>query len=257
MSIKFKILGCGSSMGVPRIDGNFGNCDPNEKKNYRTRCSAIIISKKSNTLIDTSPDLRNQLLKNKIKNISRVLYTHSHADQTHGINDLRIFYLKNKKKIQVYADLNTKKYLLGNFKYCFKKTISYPPILKINPIKKSLSFDYKNNKINIKSIKVKHGEIQSMAYIINNKCAYISDVSKIYKKDLKFFKNLNYFIIDCLRYLKHPSHYNLEEVINLSKLLKPKKTILTNLNAELDYQTLKKSLPKNIVPAYDGMTLKL
>ena len=98
MSIKFKILGCGSSMGVPRIDGNFGNCDPNEKKNYRTRCSAIIISKKSNTLIDTSPDLRNQLLKNKIKNISRVLYTHSHADQTHGINDLRIFYLKNKKK---------------------------------------------------------------------------------------------------------------------------------------------------------------
>jgi len=257
MSIRFKILGCGSSMGVPRIDGNFGNCDPNEKKNYRTRCSAIIISKKGNTLIDTSPDMRNQLLKNKIKNINRVFYTHSHADQTHGINDLRIFYLKNKKKIQVYADLNTKKYLLGNFKYCFKRTISYPPILKINPLKKNHKFDDKSNRVNIKSIKVKHGEIQSMAYIINNKCAYISDVSKIYKKDLKFFKNLNYFIIDCLRYLKHPSHYNLEEVINLSKLLKPKKTILTNLNAELDYQTLKKSLPKNIVPAYDGMTLKL
>ena len=94
-----------------------------------------------------------------------------------------------------------------------------------------------------------------MAYIINNKCAYISDVSKIYKKDLKFFKNLNYFIIDCLRYLKHPSHYNLEEVINLSKLLKPKKTILTNLSNEIDYNEIKKKLPKNVIPAYDGLTV--
>ena len=257
MKLKFIILGCGSSMGVPRPDGSFGKCNPKNKMNYRTRCSAIISTNYSNTLIDTSTDLRSQLITNKIKNIDRVLYSHFHADQTHGINDLRIFYLKNKKKIQVYADLNTKKYLLGNFKYCFKRTISYPPILKINPLKKNHKFDDKSNRVNIKSIKVKHGEIQSMAYIINNKCAYISDVSKIYKKDFKFFKNLNYFIIDCLRYLKHPSHYNLEEVINLSKLLKPKKTILTNLNAELDYQTLKKSLPKDIVPAYDGMTLKL
>ena len=257
MPIKFTILGCGSSMGVPRADGFWGKCNPSEKKNYRTRCSAMLSNSRLTILFDTSPDIRHQLLREKVKNIDKVFYSHGHADQTHGINDLRIFYLKNKKKIQVYADLDTKKYLLGNFKYCFKKTIAYPPILKINPIKKSHSFDDKENRINIKSIKVKHGEIQSMAYIINNKCAYISDVSKIYKKDFKFFKNLNYFIIDCLRYLKHPSHYNLEEVINLSKLLKPKKTILTNLNAELDYQTLKKSLPKNIVPAYDGMTLKL
>ena len=98
MSINFIILGCGSSMGVPRIDGFFGKCNSKEKKNYRTRCSAIISTKFSNILIDTSPDLRFQLLRNKIKNIDNVLYTHSHADQTHGINDLRIFYLKNKKK---------------------------------------------------------------------------------------------------------------------------------------------------------------
>ncbi len=100
MQLKFTILGCGSSLGVPRADGNFGNCNPNDKKNYRTRCSAIITSKFGNTLIDTSPDLRFQLLKNKIKNVDRVLYSHFHADQTHGINDLRIFYLKNKKKFK-------------------------------------------------------------------------------------------------------------------------------------------------------------
>ena len=119
MSLKFIILGCGSSMGVPRPDGSFGKCNPTEKKNYRTRCSAIISSKFSNTLIDTSPDLRFQLLKNNIKNIDRVFYSHFHADQTHGINDLRIFFIKNKKKIPIYCDKQTKDYLLKNFNYCF------------------------------------------------------------------------------------------------------------------------------------------
>ena len=131
MTIKFIILGCGSSMGVPRPDGSFGNCNPNDKKNYRSRCSAIILTKFSNTIIDTSPDLRSQLIKNKIKKIDRVLYSHFHGDQTHGINDLRIFFLKSKKRIPVYTDSQTKNYLLKTFKYCFKKTSTYPPILKI------------------------------------------------------------------------------------------------------------------------------
>ena len=140
MSLKFTILGCGSSMGVPRADGSFGKCNPGEKKNYRTRCSAVISSKYKNTLIDTSPDLRFQLLKNRIKNIDRVLYSHFHADQTHGINDLRIFFIKSKKRIPVYCDNETKDYLLKNFKYCFKNTISYPAILKFNLIRKNNNF---------------------------------------------------------------------------------------------------------------------
>ena len=129
--MKFIILGSGSSMGVPRADGFFGNCNPNNSKNYRTRCSALIKSKDKNILIDTSPDLRSQMLKNKIVNIDTVLYTHNHADQTHGINDLRVFSLKNKKKIPIFADHNTKKYLLNSFSYCFKKLKDYPPTLKI------------------------------------------------------------------------------------------------------------------------------
>jgi len=257
MSLKFTILGCGSSLGVPKADGNFGNCTPYEKKNYRTRCSAIITSKHGNTLIDTSPDLRFQLLKNKIKNIDRVLYSHFHADQTHGINDLRIFYLKNKKKIQIFADYGTKKYLIRNFNYYFEKKSSYPPILKLNILKKNNVFFDKKLKLKIKSIKVKHGDVDSCAFIINTKCGYISDVNEIYTKDLKYFKNLNYFVVDCLRFTKHPSHYNLQDVLKLTKIIKPKKTILTNLNSDLDYKKLKKILPKNILPAYDGMSFAL
>ena len=254
MSLKFTILGCGSSLGVPKTDGNFGKCSPREKKNYRTRCSAIISSKYGNTLIDTSPDLRFQLIKNKIKNINRVLYSHFHADQTHGINDLRIFYLKNKKKIEIFADHRTKNYLFRNFNYYFKKTSSYPPI---NILKKNNVFFDKKLKLKIKSVKVKHGDVYSCAFIINSKCGYISDVNKIYTKDLKYFKNLNYFVVDCLRYTKHPSHYNLQDVLKLTKIIKPKKTILTNLNSDLDYKKLKKILPKNILPAYDGMSFFL
>ena len=257
MSLKFIILGCGSSMGVPRADGFFGNCNPKEKKNFRTRCSAIISSKNSNTLIDTSPDLRFQLIKNKIKRIDRVLFSHFHADQTHGINELRIFFLKNKKKIPVFADKPTKKYLLKTFKYCFKKTSSYPPVAKVNSLKKNTFFRDQSIKLNIRTVKVKHGKIECSAFIINKKCAYLSDVSEIYKKDYKYFKNLKYFIIDCLRYKKHPSHYNLDQVLDLIKILKPRKSILTNLHSDLDYNELKKKLPKNAFPAYDGMSLDL
>ena len=257
MRLKFTILGCGSSMGVPRPDGSFGKCNPKEKMNYRSRCSAIILSKDGNTLIDTSPDLRSQLINNKIKNVDRVLYSHFHADQTHGINDLRIFFIKNKKKIPIYCDSNTRNYLLKNFNYCFKASSSYPATLKLNLLKKKNIFKEKTSRLIIKSIKVKHGNVKCNAFIINNKCAYLSDVSMIYKTDYKYFKNLKYFIIDCLRFTKHPSHYNLEQVLELTKMLKPKKTILTNLHSDLDYRYLKKVLPKNIMPAYDGMTLNL
>jgi len=255
MSIKFTILGCGSSVGVPRIDGYFGNCDPNVIKNHRSRCAAAISIGNKNILIDTSPDLKSQLIKNKIKNVECVFYTHMHADQTHGINDLRIFYLKSKKKIPIYADKLTSKYLSKSFNYCFEKNYDgYPASLKLNTLKQIHNFNFKKKKISIKPIKIKHGSIDCMSYIINKKCAYASDISKIYDKDFRYFYNLDYFVVDCLRYESHPSHFNLEDVLNLVKILKPKKTFLTNLNHEMDYNKLSKILPKNIKPAYDGLS---
>ena len=254
MKVKFIILGCGSSLGVPRADGNWGNCNPKLKRNYRTRCSAFIKSKIKNILIDTSPDLRHQLIKNNITNVNCVIYSHKHGDQVHGINDLRVFSYKNNEKMPVYADYETGKYIKNNFSYCFNNTPSYRAILKLNKLKKNFSFSKNGKSISIKSVPVKHGRIKCQSFIINKSCAYVSDANKIYNKDLKYFKNLNYFVIDCLRLNHHPSHFNLSEVIELTEYLKPKKAILTNLHADLDYNYLLKILPKNIVPAYDGMS---
>jgi phosphoribosyl 1,2-cyclic phosphate phosphodiesterase len=256
--MKFIILGCGSSMGVPRPDGFFGNCDPKNKKNYRTRCSALIKSKTENILIDTSPDLRQQLLRHNIKKIDKVFYSHMHADQTHGINDLRSFFINSRKQINVFADYVTSKYLKNSFSYCFQSySKEYPATLKLNRINKRMNINDRNKKIPIKPILVDHGKIKSNCFIIDKKLAYISDISDISNKDFKYFKNLKYLIIDCLWYNYHPSHFNLEKSLFFIKKFKPSKAILTNLSPVLDYNELKKLLPKNVMPAYDGLTISL
>ena len=258
MSIKFIILGCGSSMGVPRPDGFFGNCDPKNKKNYRTRCSALIKTSKENILIDTSPDLRQQLLRHKINKINKVYYSHMHADQTHGINDLRSFFINTKKQIDIYADTMTAKYLRKSFSYCFKNySQEYPATLKIKKLNRNLIVNHKFSKIKIKAIQVIHGNVKSNCFIIDKKLAYITDVSDIYKKDFIYFKNLKYLIIDCLWYNYHPSHFNLEKSLFFIKKFKPKHAILSNLSTVLDYNELKKKLPKNVIPAHDGLTVEL
>jgi phosphoribosyl 1,2-cyclic phosphate phosphodiesterase len=257
MNFKFTLLGTGSSMGVPRPDGFFGNCDPKNKKNYRTRCSALISVGNYNILIDTSPDLRQQLLAKKITSIDEVLFTHMHADQTHGINDLRVFFLKKKKKIPIHCDSMTSKYFYRNFAYCFNKKYDYPAILSLKKLKKNFSLGYGNNKVNIKAIEVRHGLISSIAYILNNKIAYVSDANELYQKDFKHFKELKYLIIDCLRIKEHPSHFNLDQVLSLVEKIKPKKTILTNMHSDLDYNQLLKILPNNILPGYDGLSVNI
>jgi len=257
MPVKFIILGSGSSMGVPRADGYSGNCDLKNKKNYRTRCSAIIKFNDENILIDTSPDLRQQLLDNKVKSINKVFYTHLHADQTHGINDLRPFFLINKKQIPIFADKQTAKFLYISFKYCFQSSYGYPSTLKLNNLKNKHIFRNNNQKITIESIAVKHGKINSQCYLINNKLAYASDISSFYKKDLKKLTGLNFLVIDCLWYKKHPAHFSLNQVLGIVRILKPKKTVLTNMHSDLDYDVLKKILPKNIIPGFDGMKINL
>ncbi len=256
--MQFIILGCGSSMGVPRPDGFFGNCDPKNEKNYRTRCSALIKTSDENILIDTSPDLRQQLLRHKINKISKVLFSHMHGDQTHGINDLRSFYLNSNKQIYVYADNLTSIHLKNSFSYIFKSySKEYPATLKLNKLSQNILTIDNQKKIKIKTVVVQHGTIKSNCFIIDKKIAYISDVSKIFNKDFKYFKNLEYLIIDCLWYKPHPSHFNLENSLSMIKKFKPKKAILTNLSPVLDYKVLKKILPTNVEPAYDGLTINL
>ena len=219
MKSKLIILGCGSSVGVPRIDGYWGNCKKKEK-NIRTRCSALIMKGSNSVLIDASPDIRKQFLANKIRDISSVLITHRHADQTQGLFELRPFFWKHKKKINIYTDKSTIKYLQNNQKYLFEKTDSYAPILKANTVKKIFSLGDSKSKINIKSVLATHGKIKSLIYVFN-KTAYISDCNDLSIVNFNELKNLKYLIIDCLRIKKSPVHFNLEDALYIHKKLKP------------------------------------
>ncbi|MDB9760868.1 MBL fold metallo-hydrolase [Pelagibacteraceae bacterium] len=253
MKNKFTILGCGSSLGSPWITNYWGNCNNKNVKNIRTRCSAHFQYKNISTLIDTSPDIKTQFNHCKIKDVDAVIYTHEHADQTFGIFELRPFFWKYKKKINIYGSKKTINELKKKFDFCFKEKQGYAPILKDHVIKDSFFIRKNKNHIKIKSFEVQHGLTKSTAYIIN-KTAYLSDCSHIPNKYKKFLYNLDYLIIDCLRVKFHPGHFNLETSLSLSKEFKPKKTILTNLHVDFDYDKLKKKLPLNIVPAFDGMS---
>ena len=258
MKSRLIILGCGSSVGVPRIDGYWGACKKNEKKNKRTRCSAIIIRGSNSVLIDTSPDLKYQLLSNKIRNISSVIFTHEHADQTNGLFELRPFFWKHRKRINVYGNPTTMNDLKKRHNFLFKKkkTSSYPAIIKANIVKSRFSLGSSKEKISFKTISLNHGKTKSIIYIFE-KTAYISDCNDFSILKIQELKNLNYLIIDCLKITQHPSHFNLEESLYIHKYLKPKKTILTNLHHDLDYNYLLKKLPNRVVPAFDGLTITL
>ena len=253
MKVKIIILGCGYSLGVPNLDGDWGKCDKKNKKNFRTRCSAIIIKGNNSILIDTSPDIRKQFIDNKIKDISFVVYTHEHADQTNGLFELRPIYFKKKERINIYGNIKTINYLKNKFDYCFKNNGFYAPIVKANYIKKKFSLGKLKNKVQFKTIQVKHGHTKSTIYIFE-KIAYISDCNDIRITENKDLKKLDYLIIDCLKIKKNWAHFNLKDVLYINAKLKPKKTILTNLHVDLDYYVLEKKLPKNIVPAFDGLS---
>ena len=253
MKSKLIILGCGSSVGTPRIDGYWGKCR-RSKKNIRSRCSALITKGSNNILIDTSPDLKYQLLKANIKKISSILYTHEHADQTNGLFELRPFFWKYKKIINAYGNSMTMNLLKKRFDYLFKKVSVYSPFIKSNVIKKQFSLGSGVERISFKTLEAKHGYTKTVIYIFE-KIAYISDCNDLSIVDNKKLKNLNFLVIDCLKLKKHPSHFNLNECLFIHNSLKPKKTILTNLHYDLDYYFLYKKLPKDIIPAYDGLSV--
>ncbi len=251
---KFTILGSGSSLGSPWIT-NFRGKLKNDIKNKRSRCCAHIQYGGISVLIDTSPDIKNQVLENKIRNLDAVIYTHEHADQTSGIFELRPFFWKNKKTIPVYGSKRTINALLSKYNFCFYPKHGYVPIMKAHIVNHNFNIKKKKNIFKIKAFEVIHGMIKANGFLFN-KVAYLSDCNKIPKKSLKNLYNLNFLILDCLRKNKHPSHFNYDEALELAKLVKPKKTILTNLHTDLDYFYLKKNLPKNIIPAYDGLSFK-
>tara|TARA_B100000003_G_scaffold14639_1_gene12151 strand:+ start:758 stop:1522 length:765 start_codon:yes stop_codon:yes gene_type:complete len=248
---KFTILGCGSSLGSPWITNYSAKLKKNSK-NIRTRCCAHIQKGNLSILIDTSPDIKSQFLNNKIRSLDAIIYTHEHADQTSGIFEMRPFFWKNKKKIPVYASSRTIKELKDKYTFCFSQRHGYKPIMKANTIKKKFLIKKDNTQLFVDAFEVEHGMIKSTGYRFDD-IAYISDCNKISNSVSKKLLNLKYLIIDCLRKEKHPSHFNFDDALSFIKLVKPQKAILTNLHVDMDYFDLKRKLPKNIIPAFDGL----
>ncbi len=250
---KFTILGCGSSLGSPWITNYSAKLKKNSK-NIRTRCCAHIQKGNLSILIDTSPDIKSQFLNNKIRSLDAIIYTHEHADQTSGIFEMRPFFWKNKKKIPVYASSRTIKELKDKYTFCFSQRHGYKPIMKANTIKKKFLIKKDNTQLFVDAFEVEHGMIKSTGYRFDD-IAYISDCNKISNSVSKKLLNLKYLIIDCLRKEKHPSHFNFDDALSFIKLVKPQKAILTNLHVDMDYFDLKRKLPKNIMPAFDGLNV--
>jgi len=257
----FRILGSGSSGGVPRVGGNWGDCDPAEPKNRRSRCSLLVTQQGeegvTTLLIDTSPDLRNQLLDAEVEWIDGVLYTHAHADQAHGIDDLRACAINRFRRVQIYADQETLDIMTTRFDYCFEGKTSYPAILEANLVDGPVTIAGDGGNVTATSFAVDHGSCTSYGWRIGN-VAYIPDVVGI--DDATFdthLTGLDMLIVDALRYTPHPTHSHVEQTLGWIAKAAPKQAILTNLHVDLDYQTLKKELPDNVVPAYDGLSFSL
>jgi phosphoribosyl 1,2-cyclic phosphate phosphodiesterase len=264
MTLTLTILGCGSSAGVPRPALGWGACDPKNPKNRRRRCSLLVErateSGATRVLIDTAPDLREQLIDADVDHIDAVFLTHEHADQTHGIDDLRSVVLHQRRRIPVYLNQSTAKHILPRFSYCFVSPpgSDYPPILDSRPIEAggSRTIAGKGGSLALSAFILRHGTIPALGYRIGN-AAYTPDVSDIPAESWPALENLDLWIIDGLRYAGHPSHFSVNDALSWIDRFKPKRAVITNMHSDLDYEALRLGLPTGVVPAYDGMRLTL
>ena len=256
--LEIVILGCGSSGGVPRGDGDWGDCDPSEPKNRRTRCSMLARRHGPNgvtsVLIDTSPDLRQQALMAGITHVDAVLYTHDHADQTHGIDDLRVFAIHARRRIQAWMDPATHHALTTRFDYIFESQHGYPAILEAQRIPshgEAWSVDGAGGAIPVVTFDQAHGPIRSVGYRLGP-VAYSSDVSDLDEAALEAVRGADLWIIDALRYAPHPTHAHVDRALDWIARAGVSQAVLTNLHIDLDYNQLRQKLPANVDVAFDG-----
>ncbi len=252
--MKVIMLGCATSTGVPIAGCNCSVCQSDNPKNKRTRSSIFIQKDDINILIDSSTDLRFQTLNNNITRINAVLYTHSHADHTHGIDDLRTFNFINRMEISCFGNELTINNIKNNFKYIFDNITSAggKPRLILNTVNKIFKFE----SIEIIPIDINHANWIILGYRIG-KMAYLTDCSGIPAESVKKLQNLELLIIGALRYSPHTAHFSVEQAVEAIEMIKPRKAVLTHMGHELDYDILKKQLPKNIVPGFDGMIINI
>lgn len=260
-TLEVTVLGCGSSGGVPRADGDWGACDPAEAKNLRSRCSLLVrrpgegAERETTLIVDTSPDLRLQTASAGAKRLDAILLTHDHADQVHGIDDVRAFFIRQRARIGCHMDAATDASMMRRFGYIFEAEGGYPAICDRRPIPAHgvrWQVDGPSGAIPVVSFDQDHGGVRSVGYRFGG-VAYSSDVVALDEAAFAALAGLDVWIVDALRYRPHPTHAHLERTLQWIERLKPRRAILTNLHIDMDYATLLGELPSGVEPAYDGL----
>lgn len=260
--MRFTILGCGSSGGVPRIGGLWGDCDPANPRNRRTRCSMLVERIEGDgitrVLIDTSPDMREQLLREGIGSLDAVIYTHPHADHVNGLDDLRQIVFLSRRRVPVWADIATQEALLGRFGYAFvqPKGSSYPPICDLHTIRGPVTIDGPGGAITFDPFEVDHGDIDALGFRIGG-LGYLPDALRIPEPVWEsHLRGLDCWVVDALRRKPHPTHAHLALTLEWIERAAPVRGVLTNMHIDLDYATIEAETPDHISAAYDGMVLE-
>ncbi|MBV9430356.1 MAG: MBL fold metallo-hydrolase [Hyphomicrobiales bacterium] len=263
--LRVTILGCGSSGGVPRVGGDWGNCDPRNPKNRRRRCSLLLETGEGDqavtVLVDTSPDLREQLLDAKVRRLDAIVFTHPHADHTHGVDDIRPLVIAGRARIDAWMDEATAGALKRRFGYIFETPTGsqYPPLLNERRLAKdgpTIIPGKAGGQLSLTPYRLPHGDIEALGLRIGD-FAYAPDLNAIPTAVEPMFENLDVLLIDALRYRPHPSHFSLDETLAAIARFEPRRAVLTNMHTDLDYDTLVKMLPPNVLPAFDGMQISV
>ncbi len=250
--MRVTILGCGTSGGVPRIGGQWGHCDPEEPRNRRRRVSIYVEAADAKVLVDTSPDLREQCLDNGVKRVDAVLYTHDHADHVHGIDDLRGFFQLQQRRIPVHASRASLKVIARRFDYIFQPMHGYPAICEANEI----DGPFRVGGLDVVPFEQEHGGISSLGFRFGP-VAYSTDVKALPEASFAALEGVEVWIVDALRPEPHPTHAHLDLTLSWIARVKPRRAILTHMTSEMDYGTLRRSLPQGVEPAYDGLVVDI
>lgn len=260
--LRFTILGCGSSGGVPRLGGQWGDCDPSNPRNRRSRCSLLVerlgAEGTTRVLIDTAPDMREQLLAAGVGTLDAVAYTHAHADHVHGLDDIRQIVFNTGARMPVWADGTTQDALISRFGYAFVQPPGspYPPICDINAIKGPFAIEGAGGRITLTPFRVEHGDIEALGFRVAN-VAYLPDVSAIPDEAVAHLEGLDLWILDALRRRPHPTHFHLDRALEWIARMRPRAAILTNLHNDLDYAAVEAETPDTVRAAFDGMVVEL